>query len=192
MGNRFYQCLDKSAFASGAYKLVPVREEDRFKILRWRNEQIDILRQKEFLNEEKQNWYFENVIKNLFEIAYPEQLLFSLLENDSLIGYGGLVHIDWESRNAEISFLIETERNASQKIFESDFRSFLEMIVQIAFNALKFTKIHTTVFGIDQRIAYRKIIEAYGFEEEGRLRDHIFINGGLRDVFIYSLFNFQG
>jgi hypothetical protein len=45
----------------------------------------------------------------LFEQQQPSQLLFSFLENDKCIGYGGLVHINWIDSNAEISFIMNTQ-----------------------------------------------------------------------------------
>ena len=44
------------------------------------------------------------MVKKQFKEKQPNQLLFSFIENNLLIGYGGLVHIDWTNKNAEISF----------------------------------------------------------------------------------------
>ena len=123
--NRTYRCLSQSEFKDGNYKLVAIRDEDKYAIMQWRNEQIDILRQKELLTKEKQEWYFKNIVDKLFEQIYPDQLLFSFLENDVLIGYGGLVHIDWLSKNGEISFITSTERNTSHSQFKEDWGNYL-------------------------------------------------------------------
>lgn len=37
---RTYKCLNQQVFESGDYKLVPIRHEDRYSIMQWRNEQI--------------------------------------------------------------------------------------------------------------------------------------------------------
>jgi hypothetical protein len=102
---RNYRCLTQQEFAKGELKLVPIRDEDKYSIMKWRNEQIAILRQKSPLTKENQEKYFKEVVEKLFETDQPSQLLFSFLEKGNLIGYGGLVHIDWENKNAEISFL---------------------------------------------------------------------------------------
>jgi hypothetical protein len=88
--NRAYKILKKTTFQNGIYSLVPIREEDKYIIMQWRNEQIDILRQKQVLTKEEQEQYFSATIANLFEQEKPTQLLFSFLENNILIGYGGL------------------------------------------------------------------------------------------------------
>ena len=103
-----YKILNKQVYSQGEYSLVPIRIEDRFEIMKWRNEQIYHLRQAEPLTVEMQNNYFENVVSKLFAQEKPSQLLFSYLENDKCIGYGGLVHINWLDKNAEISFIMDT------------------------------------------------------------------------------------
>jgi hypothetical protein len=50
--------------------------EDRFDIMKWRNEQIYHLRQDKPLTAEDQEYYFSNVIASLFEQAKPNQILF--------------------------------------------------------------------------------------------------------------------
>ena len=66
----------------GEFKISPIRHEDRLLIMKWRNEQMFHLRQAELLTEEKQNWYFEQVIDKLFEEQKPNQILFSFFRKD--------------------------------------------------------------------------------------------------------------
>ena len=72
------------------------------------NEQIFHLRQFEPLTKIKQDLYFTNIVSKLFKEEQPNQILFSFLKNGECIGYGGLVHINWIDRHAEISFIINT------------------------------------------------------------------------------------
>jgi RimJ/RimL family protein N-acetyltransferase len=189
--SRTYKCLPQTEFTYKENKLLAIRDEDKDLIMKWRNEQINILRQKDLLTAEKQNEYFKNVVEKLFEQEAPNQLLFSFFENNKLIGYGGLVHIDWESRNAEISFMVATERNKNEEVFSGDFLAFLNIIFYIAFDYLQFIKLHTTFYDTVYRIFYKKVIEEFGFIKEGKLKDHILINGQIEDVCIYSFFNFK-
>ena len=103
-----YKVLNKQVFSSGNYSIVPIRMEDRFDIMKWRNEQIYHLRQDKLLTPENQDYYFQNVVDKLFNEDQPNQILFSFLENGECIGYGGLVHINWIDKNAEISFIMDT------------------------------------------------------------------------------------
>ena len=98
-----YKCLKTNIFSDSKFKIIPIRFEDSIEIMNWRNEQIEILRQSEKLTSDKQIEYFSTVVNKLFYEKEPSQLLFSFFYEEELIGYGGLVHIDWENCNSEIS-----------------------------------------------------------------------------------------
>ena len=177
-----YKILNKQVFSSGNYSLVPIRIEDRFDIMKWRNEQIYHLRQAEPLTEGAQNHYFENIVSKLFEQEKPAQLLFSYLENGKCIGYGGLVHINWIDKNAEISFIMETSLEKNE--FHKHWGVFLDLLEQIAFDELKLHKIYTYAF--DLRPHLYEAIEAKGFLKEAMLKEHCFFEGKYIDVIIHS------
>lgn len=183
---RAYKCLNKNHFTESDYSLTPIRDEDKYAIMEWRNTQIDILRQQSPLTKEGQEGYFKTVIEKLFEKDKPEQILWSFLLNDHLIGYGGLVHIDWEAKHGEISFVLNNERNNNVNLFEKDWSVYLNMISQIAFNELGFNKIHTYAYNI--RDYYFKVLYEHQFEVEGRLKGHILINNKLEDILVLSKF----
>ena len=75
-----YKCLKQQEYTLGNYSIVPLRYEDRFSIMKWRNEQIYHLRQARPLTEEDQQRYFDNVVAKLFDQSKPDQILFSYLE----------------------------------------------------------------------------------------------------------------
>jgi RimJ/RimL family protein N-acetyltransferase len=184
---RSYKCLTVNHFSNGSYSLVPIRDEDKFEIMQWRNDQIDILRQKELLTKNQQENYFKNVVDRLFEKEQPDQILWSFLYKEELIGYGGLVHIDWENKVAEISFLTETSRNKNIELFISDWTHYLDLIKQIANLHLNFKSIFTYAYDIrpDLYIA----LENSKFKETKRIKNFIEIDNELKDVVIHT-FNF--
>ena len=100
-----YKVLKKQLFSLNEYSIIPIRYEDRLSILKWRNEQIYHLRQDKLLTKNDQDYYFKNVVNRLFNQQRPNQLLFSFLKENLCVGYGGLVHINWVRKNAEISFV---------------------------------------------------------------------------------------
>lgn len=183
-----YKVLDKQVFKKGDFSIVPIRFEDRLDIMKWRNEQIYHLRQAKPLTAEDQNWYFKNIVSKLFSAEKPDQILFSFLKKDVCIGYGGLVHISWEDKHAEISFLLKTEidRGAS----EDYWRSYLYLIEKVAFQELKIHKIQT--YAYDLRPYLYPIFESVGFTRDARLRDHKYIDGASVDVIIHSKLNTNG
>ncbi|MDR7372359.1 GNAT family protein [Flavobacterium aquidurense] len=182
---RNYKCLTANVYKNKTLTLLPLRDEDKYAILKMRNEQIYHLRQAELLSVEKQEDYFANVISQLFEQKEPGQLLFSLLENDKFIGYGGLVHINWVDRNAEISFIMKTE--LEEEKFEYYWQNYLSLLENVAFKELKFHKIFTYAF--DLRRHLYPILEKSGFKEEARLKEHCLFEGKYLDVVINSKIN---
>ena len=180
-----YKCLNQQVYKTGAYALQPLRDEDKFHILKWRNEQIYHLRQEKELSEADQEKYFNTVVADLFKTEKPGQVLFSYLENDKCIGYGGLVHINWKDRYAEISFIIDT--SLEKNFFEKHWVTYLSLIEQVAFSGLGLHKIFTYAF--DLRPQLYKAVEAAGFKQEARLKEHCFFDGKYIDVVIHSKIN---
>lgn len=181
-----YLVLKKQAYSIDDYRLVPIRDADKFSIMQWRNEQLGILRQQKPLTEKEQIEYFSNVVTPQFGEAQPRQLLFSYLHKGELIGYGGLVHIHWIDLRAEISFLLSTERNQNIDQFKQDYSVYLQIVKKIAFEELKFNKLTTEAF--DLRPYLIETLEKNGFVLEGRLKNHNLINGKFVDSLLHGCF----
>lgn len=180
-----YKILSQNSYTSDQYELIPIRQKDMESIRVWRNEQMDILRQDELLSQSDQMNYYNNELLPLFKKRQPNQLLFSFLKETNLIGYGGLVHINWSAKNGEISFLTETSRNNDINIFKKDFTVFLQIIKRVAFEELNFLKIYSTAY--DLRPYLYEVLEQEGFEEEGRLRKHVCVNDELIDIVTHAI-----
>lgn len=177
-----YKILNKQLFTKEEFTLEPIRFEDKWDIMKWRNDQIDILRQKEFLTEEMQNSYFNNVVKKLFNQNFPSQLLFSYFEKDNLIGYGGLVHINWDNLFAEISYLFKTEL-INEKNYHRLTSCFLDLVYDVAKDA-KLHKIYTYGYDINE-YRFTPLIDM-DFKLDAKLSKHVKINKKFYDVRIYS------
>ena len=180
-----YKALHKQIFTSGRYSLVPIRFEDRYDIMHWRNEQIYHLRQVKPLTKEDQDVYFENVVAKLFDQEQPNQILFSFLEDGICIGYGGLVHINWIDKNAEVSFIIDTKLES--EYFSFQWKNYLQILKQVAFDSLSLHK--TYVYAFDLRPHLYMALEEAGYFFDCRLKNHCFYNNEFKDVVIYSLIN---
>ncbi|MGI6469963.1 MAG: GNAT family N-acetyltransferase [Paludibacteraceae bacterium] len=179
-----YKVLNKSRFCIDKYSLVPIRFEDRYDIMKWRNDQIYHLRQSEPLTKESQDNYFKNVVSELFDKEKPDQILFSYLKDGECIGYGGLVHINWIDRNAEISFIMKTE--LEEKEFKKHWGIYLELLEEVAFKELKLHKIYTYAFDLRSHL-YDILLNA-DFKEEAVLKQHVFFNDSYINVIIHSKF----
>ena len=150
--------------------------------MKWRNEQIYHLRQNKLLTEEDQEIYYEKSVKKSFYSSEPKLILFSFLKNDQLMGYGGLVHINWEKKEGEISFLMNTE-------IESDYfglfwTSFLKIIEEVSFTYLNFTKIFTYSYSIRKNLY--DILKREKYILEKIIPNSIIINKKSFDIKIHS------
>jgi RimJ/RimL family protein N-acetyltransferase len=177
-----YKVLNKQVYIQGEFAIVPIRPEDRFDIMRWRNQQIYHLRQSKPLTEEDQEHYFKHVVAGLFVEEKPQQILFSFLQGNKCIGYGGLVHINWQDQNAEISFIMDT--SLEKDFFSKHWTIFLKLLEQVAFDELKLHKIFTYAFDLRPNI-YR-IFEDRGFVQEAELKEHCYYNGTFISVIIHG------
>lgn len=180
-----YRFSDKNKWEVGSYQLVPIKYDDMFNIMKWRNDQIYHLRQNKPLTEEEQQNYFDTVVRQLYEQDYPNQLLFSYLEKGKLIGYGGLVHINWNDRNAEISFIMDTK--LEERYFEFHWNMYLRILEKIAFRDLSLHKIYT--FAFDLRPRLYTALESAGFKHEATLTEHCRFGGRYIDVRYHAKIN---
>jgi len=181
MSKLAYKILNVQVFKCGDYSLQPIRWEDRYDIMHWRNEQMFHLRQDKELTPLDQDAYFENVISKLFDQEQPEQILFSLLKEEKCIGYGGLVHIDWKQRKAEVSFLIDTEIEKTQ--FKKLWLLYIGMIEKVAFNQINLNEIFT--YSYEVRPKLYPILDQAGFIEKERILNAIQIQNNPVDALIH-------
>lgn len=177
-----YKILKNLKFSSGRYAIVPIRSEDRYDIMNWRNEQMYHLRQSAPLTKEKQDNYFDSVISKLFEQDKPEQILFSYIEGEKCIGYGGLVHINWLDKNAEVSFIMDTSLEKNK--FEYHWTIFLDLLEALAFKEFKLHKIF--VYAFDLRPHLYLVLTKNKFFKDAVLKQHCLFDNKYLDVLIYS------
>ena len=150
----------------------------------WRNNQMDILRQSQLISEVDQKLYYQKEIFPTFCMKRPHQILFSYLDGQKCVGYGGITNIDWISKRAELSFLVDPVYMTSESIYEYYFLVFIEIILQVSFKYLNLNRIFTETF--DRRHHHISILEKSGFKLEGRLKQHAFKNNHYMDSLIHG------
>lgn len=154
------------------YRYVGLRPEDIQTLRRWRNEQIEVLRQARAITADEQESWYEHVVVPTHASAAPEFLLVSILDaEDRFIGYGGLTHIDWENRRAEVSFLMATERAGDSEVYARDMGAFLTFLRRWAFEELDLHRLFSETYAF--RRAHVELMEKAGFVLEGRMREHV-------------------
>jgi RimJ/RimL family protein N-acetyltransferase len=141
----------------------------------WRNQQIDVLRQKVEISKKEQIRYFRDKVWPDLDSYRPNQILLSIYQDGTHIGYGGLVHISWEDSRAEVSFLLDTRIDETGDIFTGLFKNFLAGIEKIATENLKLHKLVLETYSF--RVNHIAVIEDSGFTREGILVDQVSVNG---------------
>jgi RimJ/RimL family protein N-acetyltransferase len=157
-------------------KLRTIENTDLESIRGWRNSQIDVLRQYKPITYNEQQEYFNNLHKD------SKQILFAI-ENKKLIGYCGLVNINYVYSTAEISFIADTYIKKSA--YETAFTFVLQELSNIAFNSLNLNKLWTETY--EFRKDHINILESCKFIKDGTLREHVYKNGKRYDSIIHSL-----
>jgi len=179
-----YNCIYNFIPEFMEYSITALREKDIFDIKDWRNAQMNILRQNRELTNDEQFRYFTEVVKPTFKEPNPQLMLFSFLLKKDCIGYGGLTNINWVSKRAELSFLLDPARIKDESVYEKEFSIFLSLMKRLVFEGLQFNRIFTETYDI--RPMHISILEKNGFTPEGRFREHVLINGKFVDSLLHG------
>lgn len=180
----YYCCMSTQFMSQDGLTLMPIQPDHIELIRQWRNAQIDVLRQSEPITEKQQVEYFNKHIWPDMKEKYSKNILLSILEDNILIGYGGLVHIAWEHKRAEVSFLLRPDYTVKPNIYSKYFTIFLQLIKKLAFSELGFQRIYTETYA--NRLTHISILEKEGFGREGELRKHVIINGKAENLLMHG------
>lgn len=159
------------ATSGSRLKFIEIRRHHLEEIRLWRNSQIRYLRQKKEIGQSEQIDYFEEVAWPEMTKKFPRQMIYMLDLNSAVIGYGGLVNIDWTDSRAEISFLLDPELEADKNFKRIAFSLFLREISDLAFLSLGIHRLFTETYA--SRLEHIRILEECNFVLEGTLRDHV-------------------
>jgi len=180
----FYRAIGPDSFRRGDYLIESVLKSDSEEIRTWRNEQLSALRQGNLLTQGEQSAYFDELIRQDFPKSQPEKILVRFLLEGYLIGYGGIVHIDWHNLQGEVSFLLETSRTSNHAKYTDELFTFFQLIKKVAFETLMLNKLTCEAYA--HREYHVEAIESAGFTREGILRQQTKINGVWTDAVVSS------
>lgn len=114
-----------------------------------------------------------------------DNIIFAIVDKSSgkHIGNIKLGNINWVHRHGELGILIG-DKTAWGKGFGTDACG---LLVKYAFEKLNLRKVWLAVFSNNP--AAIAIYQKLGFEEEGRLKEHVFSDGAFADKLLMSVFN---
>lgn len=151
----------------------------------WRNAQMDVLRQSSPITEEQQVEYFDKFVWPLKKENEPKQVLLAIERDGLLIGYGGLVNISWPDKRAEVSFLLDSDLEGIEAEKTSVFLAFLELMATAVGQELGLKKLWTETYAF--RKSHINTLEKAGFVQEGRLREHVVVDGVRVDSVVHGM-----
>lgn len=152
----------------------------------WRNAQIEVLRQTKLLTDHDQEEWFRRISHD------DRQVVFAIKESDTrndplLIGYCGITNIDFQESKGEISFLMDDKRAKNDKLYREDFLSVLYMLCLDGFERFKLDKLYTETYIF--RVYHIAILEKFGLQKNGILKDRKIINERHWDSVIHFISN---
>lgn len=133
-----------------------LRREHIYKIMEWRNAQMEWLRQAKPLTVEDQEKWFNTYINGLTTYC-PPNYLYAIYWFSDFIGYGGLVHIDWDKMEAEVSFLLNPEIENVEEIY----REFIVRLIKQVVKKFELKRITSETFA--NRTSHTEMLERFGW-----------------------------
>jgi len=179
-----YICCPTLDLTYDNFRLRPLCWNDRLEIRQWRNAQIPILRQRVELTPAQQDEYFQLIVANQMRTQCPPQILLGLDYTGDFVAYGGLVHISWLDRHAEMSFLTDP-RYCNSEDHRRLLTTFVKLLSQLALSELGLHRLFTETYSY--RTEHIEMLESMGFCKEGVLREHVVINGEYVDSILHGL-----
>lgn len=163
--------------------LRPLKMSDWEKTIQWRNN-IEIKKKAMMhpfpITEMVEKAWYENILKSTTD----KTIYFTITKKDDTpIGFIALNKINYTHKNCGLGIVIG-ETDEQGKGYGKDA---MELIIDYAFNTLNMNKITIEVIEINT-LAIDFYIKL-GFFEEGRLKQHYFVDGRYCDVLLLSKFN---
>ncbi|MEX6504816.1 GNAT family N-acetyltransferase [Jiella sp. M17.18] len=180
-----YRIMPRPVLCDGPLVLRAVDPPDIEPIRLWRNAQMDVLRQDAPIPPDGQRAYFAAQIWPQKPSLTPSTILLAIERDGVLIGYGGLVHVSWPDRRAEISFLLDPQIEADPGSRAEAFSTFLRLIRGLAFDDLSLNRIFTETYAT--RKAHIVTLESSGMIFEGRMIEHVVVDGRPTDSLVHGL-----
>ena len=174
----------KRKLSLNSFSIENIKNSEIEKIRNWRNNSLKYLRQNSKISKKQQILYFKKKIFSQINLKKPNKILFSFKKNDVLIGYGGLVYISWENKNAELSFLLDPKFN-DKKSYKIFFNNYIDLVIKFSFDRCGLKKIYTQTFS--HRKINIELLKKKSFLKEGCLKNHIFKYNKFCDLVIQSI-----
>jgi RimJ/RimL family protein N-acetyltransferase len=179
-----YKALSSERYSELHLEFASIQPSEIECIRVWRNSQLGILRQNSEISPKEQKHYFRKEVFSECSKSHPRQILLSIRDSGRLVGYTALVHIDWSNQRAELSFLLDPQIEEGTARFLMIFGASVRLLKRLAFSELGLNRLTTETFAGRHTVV--EALESQGFLEEGKLREHVLIEGLFEDSQIHG------
>lgn len=165
-------------------KLRPICKSDLEKSIIWRNTpdiRENVLGYRFPVTQKMEELWYESALND----QSGTRVIFAIeeLENNILIGFIHLSQIDWISRRSDFGIVIG-EKDFWGKGMATDS---MKIIFKYAFECLNLRKICLEVVAFNNNAI--RLYQKFGFEKEGRLKEHVYLENNYYDIVLMGLFN---
>jgi RimJ/RimL family protein N-acetyltransferase len=159
-------------FSDGVVTLAPLERDDLPRVLTWVNDAElcrAVVRVLPVTQLEHERWYEALILRK-------DAVTFAIRHQGTLIGVCGLKDIHPRDRHAELWIYLGEGQHRGRGLG----RRALKLLTRFGFDQLNLHRIHLHVpaYNAAAQRAYR----ACGFREEGRDREHLYIDGAYHDA----------
>jgi UDP-4-amino-4,6-dideoxy-N-acetyl-beta-L-altrosamine N-acetyltransferase len=165
-------------------RLRPLQKTDIEKSLKWRNDPVireNLIGIRFPVTRELETAWYESALED----RSNKRVIFGIetKEENSLLGFVYLINIDWISRHTNFGILIGEKEYHGKGIGQEA----MTILFRYAFDALNLRKICLEVASFNQPAI--RLYQKIGFKEEGKLKQHVYLEGEYHDLIIMSIFN---
>lgn len=161
-----------------------IKREHLSKLKDRRNSQMNILRQDKLLTDADQEKWFKLINNDNSQVIFIISEL-NCKNSNKLIGYCGIVNIDYENSKGEISFLVDSERINNLPLYREDFLSALYVLCCYGFENISLSTLYTETYLF--RKHHIEILEEFGFKQGKILKERKLVDGIYWDSIIHSV-----
>lgn len=164
-------------------RLRPVKRSDLEKTIIWRNDPVlreNILGIRFPVTEKMEEKWYESVADD----PARSRVVFAIekIDNTELVGIAHLSQIDWVARLAYLGIYIGDSHNRGKRMGSEA----MDILLRYGFDCLNLRKVCLQVAAYND--AALQFYRNYGFQEEGRLKEQVYLGGRYHDVVLMRLF----
>jgi len=123
----------------------------------------------------QENWY------KLISEFKTDRLMFMILYANQPVGVCGLIHVDYNERNADVAIIIGERKLLGIGLGKRS----LQKLVDYGFKKMKLNRIGAEIFEYNKKSV--NLFEKLNFKYEATLRDSFWRNGRWWNTHVYSL-----